>query len=279
MQIFSEDFRGTILRRRTGEGSFIGIKIEYNTQEELVQWLKHLYAYRYAERFVEDKSVLDVGCGTGYGIYALSNKASKTVGIDIWKEGIYYCHQQYSEKTLFLTTSGFHLPFRDNSFDLAVSFQVIEHINPDMVINYLEEIKRVLKNNGLFIVSTPNSRLRLLPFQKPWNPDHKKEYDAKELKSVLKRVFENVDILGLSARKDAYLVEYNRVKQKPLFVYPFLIAKHILPTYFIDILKKSVAKRKKLNERSKNISLKDFQTSRRNLEVCIDLYGICTRKG
>ncbi len=101
MQIFSEDFRGTILRRRTGEGSFIGIKIEYNTQEELVQWLKHLYAYRYAERFVEDKSVLDVGCGTGYGIYALSNKASKTVGIDIWKEGIYYCHQQYSEKTLF----------------------------------------------------------------------------------------------------------------------------------------------------------------------------------
>lgn len=268
-----------ILRRKIGEGSFIGLKRIYNTPEELVQWLKHLYAYRYAENFAIGKSVLDVGCGTGYGIHRLSNKAREAVGIDIWKEGIYYCHHEYGEKTLFLSASGFHLPFMDNSFDLVVSFQVIEHINPDMVINYLEEINRVLKNNGIFIVSTPNRKIRLLPFQKPWNPDHKKEYDAKELKRVLKGVFEKVDILGLSARKDVYLVEYNRVRQEPLLVYPFLIAKHILPTYFIDILKRSLTKRIKINERSKNmsynLSVKDFQTSIQKLEVCIDLYGIC----
>ena len=189
-----EKRKGVILRRRIGEGSFVGLKRIYNKPEELVEWLKHLYAYRYAECFAEGKSVLDVGCGTGYGIHELLTKASDTIGIDIWKEGIYYCHQEYGKKNVFLMASGLNLPFRDNSFDLAVSFQVIEHIDPDIVINYLIEIKRSLKNNGIFIVSTPNRRLRLLPFQKPWNPDHKKEYDAKNLGQVLKKSFENVEI-------------------------------------------------------------------------------------
>lgn len=280
-----ETSRKTILRRKIGEGSFIGLKRVYNTPEELVQWLKHLYAYRYAKRFAEGKSVLDIGCGTGYGIHELSAEASDAIGIDIWKEGIYYCHQEYGKKSSFLIASGLNLPFRDNTFDLAVSFQVMEHIDPDIVINYLEEMKRSLKNNGRFIVSTPNRRLRLLPFQKPWNPDHKKEYDGQELQNILKRVFEKVDVSGLFARKDAYLVENNRVKQSPFLVYPFLIVKHILPSYFIGTLKRFVTKRREIKQKTKrfknmthNLSLKDFQTSRQNLEVCIDLYGVCIKK-
>ena len=284
----SETCKGTCLKRRVGEGSFVGLKTIHNVPEEQIQWLKHLYAYRYAVSFAEGKSVLDAGCGTGYGVHELSTKATNTIAIDIWKEGTYYCHQEHCKEAVFLTASVLNVPFSDNSFDLVVSFQVIEHIDPGMVTNYLEEIRRVLKNNGIFLVSTPNRRLRLLPFQKPWNPDHKKEYDAKELESMIKKVFENVETLGLFAKKDAYSVEYYRVKQKPFVVYAInptiSIAKRILPACFIDALMKFAAKRRKSGQRSErrknmsyDFSLKDFHTSRQNLDACIDLYGICIK--
>lgn len=271
---------GTLVKRKIGEGSFIGLCKKHNTLEELVQWLKHLYAYNYAESYSEAKQVLDIGCGTGYGINELAKKANVSIGIDIWKEGINYCYHKYGKNTFFLMSSGLDIPFRDGSFEVIVSFQVIEHIYPNLVIKYLGEIDRVLKNNGTFIVTTPNKKIRLLPFQKPWNLDHKKEYDAKELENMLKSIFKNVEIKGLFAKKDAYLVDYNRVKQNPIIVYPYLLAKHLLPTRIISILKLANKKRNatKISENiSHSLSLKDFNTSRQNLEACIDLYGLCKK--
>jgi len=279
--------RGT-LTRKIGEGSFVGYR-RANTPEELVEWLKHLRAYRWAENFAEGKCVLDVGCGVGYGANELSTKASAVVGIDFWKEGIHYCHQNYGKNMSPLVASGIKCPFKDDSFDLAVSFQVIEHIAPEQVATYLYEIKRVLKPGGTFVVVTPNKLLRLLPFQKPWNPDHKKEYDAKELKSVLTEVFGNMKILGLSASEEAYLIEYNRVKQSPLRVYLLDPAAgamlQVLPRSIIFRLKTASSGKEKLlkDQRSTilncKLSLSNFQISDVNLRSSIDIYGICTKAG
>jgi SAM-dependent methyltransferase len=102
---------------------------------------------------------------------------------------------------------------------LVTSFQVIEHIEGKDVNRLLREVSRVLKDDGVFIVTTPNRGLRLLPFQKPWNPEHKKEYDYKEFEIILKKFFSNVQIFGLFATKDVYYIEYRRVKQNPFIVY------------------------------------------------------------
>lgn len=91
-----------------------------------------------------------------------------------------------------LQASGLGIPLKNGSIDVALSFQVIEHIGPKKVRDYLSETKRVLKDGGVFVVSTPNKKLRLLPFQKPWNPEHRKEHSYKEFKKVLMNVFENV---------------------------------------------------------------------------------------
>ena len=277
---------GNVLERNAGEGSFVGFEKKYASSEELVEWLRHLHAYKYAERFAKGNFVLDLGCGTGYGINELSTGARGTVGIDIWRKGLRYCHLEYGARNSFLAASGSSLPFKDGSFSLVVSFQVIEHIPKNALILYLREIKRVLKNDGVFIVATPNKRLRLLPFQKPWNPDHTKEYNAEALEKLLKATFKKVEILGLFATKDAYIVEYKRVKQTPLIVYVLnplsSIAVSILPNYVIMILRRFMAnKRTTMKEHDSgimnlNFSSKDFQTSEENLENCIDIYGICT---
>lgn len=273
------------ISRKIGEGSFVGLK-RIQTPEDQIEWLKHIYAYRYAKRPAKGRSVLDIGCGSGYGAHMLSKKSAYVIGIDLWKEGIRYCHQKHGRKSSFLVTSGLNLPFKDNSFDFVTSFQVIEHIDPSSTLKYLTEIKRVLKNGGVVMISTPNKRLRLLLFQKPWNPDHKKEYDAKHLEKILEKVFEKVEILGLFATRNAYLIEYNRVKQNPLSVYIINPLAQISGTYFssfFNILKRSLTKSKAMQRQrakkntSYNYSMKDFRTSRQNLNSSIDLYGICAK--
>lgn len=237
---------------------------------------------------LENKFLLDLGCGTGYGTHELSLLAKDIVGIDIWRKGLIFCHKKYcTRKTSFLRGSGCNLAFKDNSFDLVISFQVIEHIPPILVIEYLKEIKRVLKVNGTLMIATPNKRIRLLPFQKPWNKDHIKEYDSRSLKRLLKSFFTKVDIQGLFAKKEIYMVEYNRVKQNILLTYiaqPLSSILHLfLPTSYINKLKKILIKhyflptQLSIKHSNPNFSLEDFQTSKKNLNSSIDLYAICTK--
>jgi ubiquinone/menaquinone biosynthesis C-methylase UbiE len=268
----------------------IGLRKKPKTPEELVEWLRHLYAYKYASTFAHGKIVLDIGCGTGYGVNELSAVAYFIIGIDIWREGIIYCHSRYDNRASFIRASALSLPFRENVFNLVTSFQVIEHIDAKMVDLYLEEVKRVLKDDGTFIVSTPNRKLRLLPFQKPWNPEHRKEYDARELRRMLERVFPEVRMLGLSAKKVAYLVEYNRVRQNPFYVYlihPVVsLMKRILPNftsfkrlYARFSLKENILYKTWHSEmNSYNIALEDFHISSRDLNACLDLYGLCKKE-
>jgi len=69
------------------------------------------------------------------------------------------------------------------------------------------------------IISTPNKKLRLLPFQKPWNKLHTKEYDCDQLTKVLNRIFKVVKMYGLSASDEIISLERDRVRQKPVDAY------------------------------------------------------------
>ena len=276
------------LERKQGEGSNVGFEKKYSSLGEFVNWLRHLYAYRYVERFIRNKSVLDIGCGTGYGIHELSATALDTVGIDIWINGLRFCNINYGSKTSFLASSGNSLPFRDNSFDLVFSFQVIEHIPTNSVISYLQEIKRVLKDNGVLIVTTPNRRLRLVPLQKPWDVDHTREYDAKSLKKLLAEAFENVKIQGLFATKVPYMIEYNRVKPSPLTEYAVKplarLAKRVLSNNFVIPYRRFGGLRSSPFRRNQvtiscdlDFSDKDFCLLTKNMDSSIDLFGTCIK--
>jgi len=72
------------------------------------------------------------------------------------------------------------IPFRNNSFDAIVSFEVFEHI--ENVEGYLAEVFRALKKGGTFIVSTPNVETYPMAGLNPW---HVKEYTISEVKDLL----------------------------------------------------------------------------------------------
>lgn len=93
---------------------------------------EHLNRYKFASEYIQDKKVLDIGCGTGYGTALLALKAKKIVGvdIDISKEAINYAKNNYSKKNIeFYVGNATNLNFlKDEEFDAIVSFETIEHM-------------------------------------------------------------------------------------------------------------------------------------------------------
>ena len=122
-------------------------------------YLEHMTRYIFASKFVKGKRVLDIACGSGYGSKIISDAGAENVfGVDVSNETILYCKDHvYDEKIKFIQGSVANIPIDDKSVDIVVSFETIEHVDEKTQHIFLKEVKRVLKYDGLFIVSTPNS--------------------------------------------------------------------------------------------------------------------------
>ena len=172
------------------------------TGERYLPWLEqsliayeHLHRYAYATTFVEGKRVLDLACGEGYGSKMMSNAASSVIGIDIDDQAVEHARSKYgSAKLQFLKGSITAVPISDDhSFDVIVCFEAIEHIDDHHQL--LTEAKRLLKADGIFIVSTPN-KVTYHDESREDNPFHKKELYFDEFQKLLTKYFRNVTFLG-----------------------------------------------------------------------------------
>lgn len=170
---------------------------------------EHISRYIFASEFFEDKVIIDVACGTGYGSYYLLKKgAKKVIAVDISKEAIEYASNLYKENNLeFVCADATRLPFCNDLFDGVVSFETIEHLSD--YEQFLIECKRVLKKGGVFICSTPNKRVSSPHTAKPLNPFHLKEFYYYEFKEFLDKYFNNVKIHG---QIDVNLIKKNILK-------------------------------------------------------------------
>lgn len=102
----------------------------------------------------KDAKILDFGCGYGRLLNELAaNGYNETIGIDIAPKMIE--RGKYETPELNLNTfDGKNIPFKDNSFDAVIVFAVLTSIPKDEdQLEILNEIKRVLKPNGLLYVS------------------------------------------------------------------------------------------------------------------------------
>jgi len=161
-----------------------------------IQAFIHLQRYKYASREIHG-DILDVGCGLGYGSKMLYDDYKSVIAFDISKDAILYAKKKY-KGPIYLRADAQTLPFKDEIFDSVVALEIIEHVNSD--IQMLKEIFRVLKKNGILILSTPNvahlqNRIKSLLLMKnlikkyahkPKNPYHKREYTPKQIAKLLK---------------------------------------------------------------------------------------------
>ncbi|MGQ9635685.1 MAG: methyltransferase domain-containing protein, partial [Bryobacteraceae bacterium] len=155
-------------------------------------WNEHFARYAFALRLARSRRVLDAGCGTGYGSAELARAAFHVVGADLSPEAVEYARHQYAAPNLdFVQADCTQLPFRDGSFDLIVSFELIEHL--DDWRSLLRELRRVLAPAGQCVISTPNrdtyTEIRALSGP---NPFHRHEFCFEEFREELQAVFPEV---------------------------------------------------------------------------------------
>lgn len=92
-------------------------------------------------------SVIDIGCGSGYGSYKLKKSGYHVSGIDLSEKMIELARTHLKESVPLYVGSVDQLPFEDESFDHALLINVIEWT--ESPLDALMEIKRVLKTGGL----------------------------------------------------------------------------------------------------------------------------------
>ncbi|MBM7853713.1 2-polyprenyl-3-methyl-5-hydroxy-6-metoxy-1,4-benzoquinol methylase [Desulfohalotomaculum tongense] len=172
---------------------------------------EHLGRYVFAAQLVKNKKILDAACGNGYGTHYLADQGSaeKVWGVDISPEAIKYCRQNYSLKNVeFIEGDVCDLSFLpDHTVDIVVSFETIEHLPNEQI--FIEEIARVLKLDGLLIISCPNDFVF-----NPDNPYHLQKFTLEEFHEILKSRFKKVKLYSQNNILGTSIITYNELTRQ-----------------------------------------------------------------
>jgi len=161
---------------------FTGERFVPGTKGEI--WIEHWHRYHFAARWAAGKRVLDVACGEGYGSAFLGRSAAYVAGVDVSLQAIAHAERMYAKPGTveFVQASCTRLPFPDASFDVAVSFETLEHIEGQDA--FLDELARVLKPGGVLVLSCPN-KLEYSDKRAFANEFHVKELYREELATLV----------------------------------------------------------------------------------------------
>ncbi len=197
----------------------------YDPQRAEFHWAR----YRFAAQYVENQVVVDAACGTGYGSHHLSEQgnAVRVLGFDLSPEAIDYAEKKHAgPRITYQTADARALPLADESVDVVVSFETLEHVVDGERL--IAEFARILKPEGRLIVSTPNAwPLTVAPF-------HVREYDRQSFLDVLVPHCADVQLWNQNSGSD---YEFNR--GQPAGIVLTDDANHQVAECFLAVCKKA----------------------------------------
>jgi SAM-dependent methyltransferase/GT2 family glycosyltransferase/glycosyltransferase involved in cell wall biosynthesis len=166
----------------TGERLTVGHSLETEVE--------HFHRYYLARHLARGRSVLDIASGEGYGAATLAQVATTVIGIDVSAEAVAHAAESYIAPNLtFIHGDARQIALPDASVDMVTSFETIEHFLDHQA--FLAEIRRVLRPNGLFIVSTPDRDVYSPP-NSGANPHHVHELSRSAFRDLCAAHFANV---------------------------------------------------------------------------------------
>jgi SAM-dependent methyltransferase len=151
--------------------------------------------YEFAARYIERKRVLDIGCGEGYGSAMLAEKAAHVAGTDSSEEVVAHATAKYDlSSTEFRCMPAEKHAFPDASFDAVVCLELIEHVQDYAAV--MKEMHRLLKPDGILILSTPNKDVTSPGRETPIHDFHVHEFAIPELRDLCQRYFAEVELFS-----------------------------------------------------------------------------------
>lgn len=220
-----------------------------------------LARYQFAKKFIKNKNVLDAACGTGY--------ATIGTGIDNNPEAITFAQRHYQAK--YVVGDILNMPFKNHFFDVVTSFETIEHVDAN---KFLLEIKRVLKKNGILILSTP---CKNGPSNSPY---HVREFTKVELEILLKKHFKTVAIYGQTSSRRAKIAWKDFLNsqetRKSLINFDSLGFRKLIPRELKEFMWKYLGNWFSKRKTQENLSEEDFPVVAYN-HSCQTLVAVCYR--
>lgn len=138
---------------------------------------------------VSGKKVLDAGCGDGRFSAELLKRGANATGVDFSEKALNFA-KIFLPNVVFFKANIESLPIGDKTFDFIFFIETIEHIPPQDIPMVLFELKRVLKDDGLLIISTPSVLM-------PKSPKHYQHFTVESLGNIFsKNGFLVEEILG-----------------------------------------------------------------------------------
>jgi SAM-dependent methyltransferase len=235
-----------------------------------VDLARHHAAYEFARPRLRDLRVVELGCGSGYGTASLADAAHLLVGVD----RVAPDSASRVEGARFLRADLRHLSLRERSFDAALSFQVLEHLDDPALL--VRPLARCLRPDGFALLSTPN-----VAMSDGVNPYHVHEYRADELAECLRQGFEEVAVfgVGMSDAVRNYMAARSARIQRILRLDPLRLRER-LPRAWIEALFAAFAvlvrRRTAQDEGAPDASVLDFPIGPPR-EDAIDWLALCRR--
>lgn len=208
------------------------------------EFMRVLTTYVFAADLAEGRHVLDAGCGTGHGTMLMAERGARSVlATDIDAASVEVARRLSARHrhVRCAIMDAQQLSVRDRRFDLVACFEVIEHVARPARL--LAELRRAAVPGALTILSTPNRRVRLGRWERPFNPDHLREYHVGELRDLLRTSYPHVRILGIYGRgrlHDRYLAEWRPTLRRRIRT----IARDALPRRTRDLIRRLLAARR-----------------------------------
>ena len=247
---------------------FTGERLPGEAGDFAVDLARHLAAYRFARARAAGRTVLDAGCGEGYGAALVAEVAARVVGID----------RAEAVRVAAARHGGPRLEFRagdlarleevvQERFDVVLSFQVIEHLaDPG---SFLRALAARVAPGGELLVTTPN---RLMTVSE--NPYHLREWTAPELLAVAAPVLPGVEVLGIHGSPRVLAWERARGEQvrRILRLDPLGI-RRLLPGFLVRTVFPGLARlvRRRLRTAGAEVGPEDFAVRANGLETALDL--------
>jgi len=155
------------------------------SHKDLLMW-NHIQAIKQLDLLLNGKGsrVLDIGCFNGFFVKELIERGFDAIGIDFNRKALEFGRSTYNSGELITSRTLADLERDGERFDAITMFEVIEHLEDFESV--IQNAVRLLKDNGVIIISTPNSKMSWRPAL-DYPPHHLSRFTSLSIQRLMER--------------------------------------------------------------------------------------------